>query len=95
MLNHCLLDCCNPTSAGNSEFKGSYSLPAALAGNVNEQDCEYSGKTTAVKAFAKCQTNMEVGPSYDSLNVNSCKAKYKTTQILDKLNEVITFIFIR
>ena len=34
---------------------------------------------------------MEVGPYYDSLNVNSCKAKYKTTQVLDKLNEVRTF----
>ena len=34
---------------------------------------------------------MEVGPYYDSLNVNSCKAKYKTTQLLDKLNEVKIF----
>ena len=95
MVNHCLLDCCNPTTAGNSEFKGSYNLPAALAGNVNEQDCKYSGKTTAVKAFATCQTNMEVGPSYNSLNVNSCKAKHATTQILDNLNDVRIFSFIR
>lgn len=33
---------------------------------------------------------MEVGPYYDSLNVNSCRAKYKTTQALDQLNEVKT-----
>lgn len=58
------LNCCNPATAGNSEFKGSYNLPAVLAGNINDQDCEYSGKTTAVKAFATCQTNMKVGPSY-------------------------------
>lgn len=58
------LNCCNPTTAGNSEFKGSYNLPAALVGNINDQDCEYSGKTTAVKAFTACQTNMKVGPSY-------------------------------
>ena len=106
MVNHCLLDCCNSTDAGNSEFKGSYAFPTALAGNVNEQDCVYSGKTATSKAFSTCQTNMEVGPSYDSLNVKSCKAlqvqeifanlaKYKATQILDNLNEVGTSILIQ
>ena len=34
---------------------------------------------------------MEVGPSYDSLNVKSCKAKYETTRVLDNLNEVRIF----
>ena len=95
MVNHCLLDCCNSTDAGNSEFKGSYAFPTALAGNVNEQDCVYSGKTATSKAFSTCQTNMEVCPSYDSLNVKSCKAKYKATQILDNLNEVGTSILIQ
>ena len=37
---------------------------------------------------------MEVGPSYNSLNVGSCKAKYETTKILDNLTEVRAFIFI-
>ena len=87
----CYLDCCKVTTDGNSEFKGSYTFPTILAGNVSEKNCKYSGKATAIKAYARCQTNMEVGPYYDSLNVNSCKAKYKTTQVLDKLNEVRTF----
>ena len=91
MVNYCLLDCCNSTAAGNPEFKGNYTFPTALARNVTEKDCEYSGKTKNVKAFSTCQTNMEVGPSYDSLNVKSCKAKYETTRVLDNLNEVRIF----
>ena len=35
---------------------------------------------------------MEGGPSYKSLNVNSCKAKRRTTQVLDNLNEVRSLI---
>ena len=31
---------------------------------------------------------MEVGPSYNSPNLNSCKAKYEATRVLDNLNEV-------
>ena len=40
---------------------------------------------------------MEIGPSYDALNVTSCKAKYQTTNDLDNLNEVkkISFYSVR
>ena len=31
---------------------------------------------------------MQTGPLYDVLNVSSCQAKYKTTNDLDKLNQV-------
>ena len=57
MVNHCRLDCSNSTAAGNSEFKGSFNLTTALAGNENKKDCEHSGKTIAVKAFVTLQIN--------------------------------------
>ena len=87
------LDCCKTTAIGKSNFKGRYIFPTALAGNISENNCKYSGKTTFVKVFASCQTNMEFGPSYDTWNFSSCRAKYKTTQDLDKLNEVKKLIF--
>ena len=57
MVNHCRLDCCNSTAAGNSEFKGSFNLTTVLAGNDNKQDCEHSGKTIVVKVFVTFQIN--------------------------------------
>lgn len=84
------LDCCKATAIGNSNFKGRYIFPTALAGDISEGNCQYSGKTTFVKV---CQSNMEFGPSYDTWNFSSCRAKYKTTQDLDKLNEVKKKIF--
>ena len=36
---------------------------------------------------------MEIGPSYGALNVTSCKAKYNTTNDLDKLKEVKNISF--
>ena len=92
VVNHCHLDCCNSTTAGNSEFKGNYIFPIALAGDVIEQNCTYSGKTATATAFTACKINMEVGPSYDTLNVKSCQAKYNSTQVLDNLNEVENLI---
>ena len=59
------------------------------------QDCTYSGKTSSTRASAQCQRNMESGPSYDALNVTSCKAKYQTTNALDNLNEVNKSVFIQ
>ena len=92
-MNHCHLDCCKSTVNGRSEFKGRYNFPTVLAGNVIEQDCTYSGKTSTAKAFAACQINMEFGPSYDVLNVDSCQAKCNTTKALDNLNQVKQMTF--
>ena len=96
-VNHCLLDCCNSIAVGSSNYKGNYSLPTTLEGNANEQGCTYSGRTSSAIASAQCQRNMEIGPSYDALNVTSCKAKYQTTNDLDNLNEVkkISFYSVR
>lgn len=96
-VNNCLLDCCNSIAVGNSNYKGNYTLPTTLEGNANEQGCTYSGRTSSAIASAQCQRNMEIGPSYDALNVTSCKAKYQTTNDLDNLNEVkkISFYSVR
>ena len=87
-MYHCFLDCCNSIAVGSSNYKGNYILPTTLEGNVNEQGCTYSGKTSSAIASAQCQRNMESGPSFNVLNVTSCQAKYNTTNDLDNLNEV-------
>ena len=95
IINNYLLDCCNSIAIGNSNYKGNYTLPTALEGNTNEQGCTYSGKTLSAIASTQCQRNMEIGPSYDALNVTSCKAKFQTTNDLDNLNEVKKSVFIQ
>ena len=88
VVTHSHLDCCNSATLGNPEFKGRYLFPVTLAGNICEKECIYSGKNAFAKAFTACQTNMEVGPSYGKLNVDSCQAKYNFTRALDNLSEV-------
>ena len=100
MVNHCRLDCCNSTAAGNSEFKGSFNLTTALAGNENKKDCEHSGKTIAVKAFVTLQINVievciilvftteEFSDNHDLLVMK--KNKNKKNQKKQEKNKAIT-----
>ena len=84
-----ILGCCNPKSDGSNDYKGNYTFPKALAGSSNSQTCKYSGSSvSSSNAVVICEPNMETGPTYGSLNVTSCPAKYQTTNDLEKLDKV-------
>ena len=82
-----ILDCCNPKNDGSNEYKGNYTFLKALAGSNNSQTCKYGGSASS-DAVVNCEANMETGPTYGSLNVKLCPAKYQTTNDLEKLDEV-------
>lgn len=88
--NNITLDCCNSTTDGADNYKGKYKFGKALAGKREIQNCAYIGSSNSSSgAFVNCIPDLEDGPSYGSLNVTSCQAKYKTTKELEKLQEVI------
>ena len=83
------LDCCNLVVDGTAEYKGKYTFSKVLAGVTSTQNCTYTNNFTFLnRAFATCVPNLETGPSYNSLNATFCPAKYNTTNILEKINEV-------
>ena len=74
---------------GNDEYKGKYTFPKVLAGVTSTLNCTYTNNFTfSNSAFATCIPNLEIGPSYNSVNTTFCPAKYNTTNILEKINEV-------
>ena len=53
------------------------------------KNCMYNGSSNSSSgAFVNCIPDLEDGPSYGSLNVTSCRTKYKTTEELGKLQQV-------
>ena len=89
-MNNITLDCCNSKIDGADDYKGKYKFEKALAGKREIQNCAYnSSSNSSGSAFVNCIPDLEDGPSYDSLNVTSCQAKYKTTVQLEKLEQVI------
>ena len=89
VLQNFILDCCTSKIYGTPNFKGKYKFAKALAGERRIQNCIYNSSSKSSRtAFVKCIPDLEVGPSYSSLNLTSCQAKYKITGELGKLEQV-------
>lgn len=83
------LDCCSSKTDGTYDYKGMYKFAKSLAGKREMKNCIYNNSSnSSSSAFVNCIPDLEFGPSYGSLNVTSCQAKYKTTVKLEKLDQV-------
>ena len=77
-MQNLILDCCTSKIYGT-----------ALIGEGRMQTCTYnSSSKSSSSVFVKCIPDLEDGPSYSSLNLTSCQAKYNITGELGKLKQV-------